>query len=204
MMLEGLLIVIVIILTVSILTNKSTATAPSKVRTWDCIDRASGDVTAVRMQYSGATAHGGSCKCPKCSNPEKESLKENAEYFTQCQGEVETKHAMSCMCDGDDKFAYAVDEFGGPGMEFKDWVTSQSVDPQVIKNHAEFVQDRIGTNSQNVTGRTYSPDSHESYDPIPWVGLRRPQAVEVCNPTQVADVNYDLYDTKPKFTWSSS
>jgi hypothetical protein len=168
-------------------------------RAWDCVDRSTGDITSVKMR----TGHAHGCKCSMCTNPERCSLAENSEYFTSCQDPAEM--ASACASDANGNFAYAVDEFGAPGLDFKDWVTSQSVDPQVLKNHAEFVADRLGTdNPQNITGRTYSPDSHDSYDPIPWVGLRRPQAVAVCNPTQVSDVDYNLYETKPKFTWSSS
>ena len=124
------------------------------------------------------------------------------EHFTNCADL--TPVILAGMCGDDDKFSYAINEFGAPGLEYKDWVTSQSVDPQVLKNHAEFVKDRISDNPQNITGRTYSPDMHDSYDPIFWIGLRRPQAVPVCNPTQVPDTDYNLYETRPKFTWRSS
>lgn len=137
------------------------------------------------------------------STPEAASIAEQAEYFTGCQDNTMTDAQMNCYC-GDTDLAYAVNEFGAPGMEYKDWVAAQAVDPAVIKNHAEWVKDRISEGSLNVTGRTFSPDSHDSYDPIPWVGIRgRPQAVAVCNPTQVPDVNYDLYENKQKLTWST-
>lgn len=199
---EGLLIAIVLVLTVLVLTSSRGKTTPTHTNTWDCVDRGTGAVTSVKMQYTG---HGNGCKCPKCSSPEKDAIKENAEYFAGCKDSSEMKKALDCMCDGDDKFEYAINEFGGPGMEFKDWVTSQSVDPQVLKNHAEFVKDRTGNNTQNITGRTYSPDSHMSFESMPWVGLRRPQAVPVCgNTAQVPDIDYSAFETKPKFTWSSS
>lgn len=124
------------------------------------------------------------------------------ESFGNC--EISTPHILAGMCGDDDKFVYAMSDFGAPGRDFKDWVMSQSVDPQVLKNHAEFVKDRGMDNPQNITGRVYSPDSHDSYDPIPWQGLRRPQAVATCNPTQVPDVDYSLYDKRPTFTWRSS
>ena len=193
-LLEGLLIVIVIVLIV--LALKRSGPRGSTRREWDCVDRATGDTTTVRMQY----LHGRGCKCPKCASPESGALKE---HFAACT-DLDNKQLLAEMCGEDDKFPYAVNEFGAPGMTYKDWVASQSVDTQVIKNHAEFVKDRLGNNTQNITGRTYSPDSHDSYDPIPWVGLRRPQAVAVCNPTQVSDVDYDLYSKNPTFTWKSS
>lgn len=88
--------------------------------------------------------------------------------------------------------------------DYSEWIASQAVDRQVIKNHSDFVKDRLTNDTQNTIGRTYSPDSHMSYDPTPWLGLRRPQAVKVDNPTQVVDVDYDLYSKKPTFTWTSS
>jgi len=179
----------------------SRAPASTSSKTWDCVDRSSGAVTSVKMQGPGGCSPG--CQCPKCSNPEQNATTENAEYFTAC-GAGAGGLGNEISCGKDDSIAYAIDEFGAPGMEFKDWVTAQAVDPQVMNNHSEFVKDRIKGNPQNILGRTHSPDSHDSYDPIPWVGLRRPEAVKVCNPTQVSDVNYNLYETSPKFTWRSS
>lgn len=194
---EGLLIVIVLILTVIVLSGRLNPKAePSKTKTWDCVNRDTGDVTSVKMAYAGKGA---------AQSPEAASLSEQAEHFEGCRNSADdTARALDCMCEGDDKFEYAVNEFGAPGMEFKDWVASQSVDPTVIKNHAEFVKDREKIRGDNVTGKTFSPDSHDSYDPLPWIGLRRPQAVAVCNPTQVSDMDVNLFSAKPKFTWSSS
>lgn len=134
--------------------------------------------------------------------PEKDSIVSNATYFGNCAADASMKHALNACTE--DEYKYAIDDFGAPGADFKDWVTSQAVDLQVIKNHAEYVADREATTTQNITGKTFSPDSHDSYDPIPWIGLRRPQAVPTCNPTQVPDVNYDLYEKSAKFTWKSS
>ncbi len=133
--------------------------------------------------------------------PETQSIESNVEYFDSCTMDL-TKHIVD-SCNNDD-YKYAYNDFGAPGADFKDWVSSQAVDNNVIKNHAEYVSDRESTTTQNITGRTFSPDSHDSYDPIPWIGLRRPQAVPVCNPTQVPDVDYNLYDKSPKLTWKSS
>ena len=105
--------------------------------------------------------------------------------------------------DSGDGVSYSVGGYG-PGMDYKDWTATQAVDMQVIKNHAEFVKDRLGDNSETVTGRTWSPDDHTS-DQIPWVGLRRPEAVPVSGySTQVPDMNLDWFKTKPVFTWSSA
>jgi hypothetical protein len=199
---EGILIAVVIILTVVVIKNGRKPQAKTQQRTWDCVDRKTGDVTSVKMQYTGP--HGAGCQCSQCVNPEKMALRENSEYFTNCQDPAEQKQALSCMCDDDDKFQYAVNEFGAPGLEFKDWATSQAVDPQVLKNHHEFVKDRLKDNSQNITGRTFSLGELES-DQITWQGIRgRPVAVNVCSPTQIADVNYDWYASKPRFNWTSS
>lgn len=196
---EAILITFIILLLFAHFSRqKDSVTSGSK--TWDCVDRKSGDVTSVTMNYS----HGSMCKCKDCSgNTEKKAAAEHLEYFENCQDSADLKNAMAGDCT-DDKFSYAVNSFGAPDLSFSDWVAAQAVETDVIKNHAEFVKDRANTKTQNILGRTYSPDSHESYDPIPWVGLRRPQAVTTCNPTQVPDVNYDLYNAKPTFTWSSS
>ncbi len=196
---EGLLIVIIIILIVTVIMRDQRAKgATTTTREWDCIDRKTGDTTAVKMQYE--TQHGSGCKCPKCSSPEANSLKENAEFMTAgCDNDKELHN----MC-GEGDFAYATNEFGAPGLSFVDWVASNSLDTAVLKNHGEFVKDRLGNNTQNITGRTYAiPDDIET-DAVFWIGLRRPEAVPVCSPTQVSDVNYNWYGTKPKFTWSSS
>jgi len=65
------------------------------------------------------------------------------------------------------------------------------------------VSDRARLREGNVLGSTWTPDMHMSYDPISWGGLRRPQAVAVCNPTQVPDVDYNLYNTESTFNWKS-
>lgn len=132
-------------------------------------------------------------------------LKENQEYFI-AGGEStdDSKKAMDCACDGADG-TFAKFDYGSPNADYKDYVTSQAVDNKVIENHLQFVRDRkgLGPTGEMITGRTYSPDSHDSYDPIPWVGLQRPQYVPVANPTTLADVDYNLYKgRKPYCFWS--
>lgn len=166
---EGFLIAVILVLTYQLWTNRPAA----QEKVFDCVDRASGELTTVKMNYT----------------PEQKAMAENIESFS----------GGSADCSGD--LAYAVDEFGAPGMEYKDWVASQSVGTDVLINHATFVKDRIKSTGQNITGRTYSPDSHDSYDPIPWIGLRRPQAVPVDNPTQVPDVDKSLYSAKSSLRW---
>lgn len=194
---EGLLIVIVLILTVIVLSGRlNQKPGEPKTKTWDCVNRDTGDVTSVKMSYSAAK-----------ESPEGKTLSEQAEHFEGCRNTVEDTHrALDCMCEGDNKFEYAVNEFGAPGMEYKDWVASQAVDSTVIKNHAEFVADRQKIVGGNLLGKTMSPDSHDSYSPFPWVGIRgRPEAVPVCNPTQISDgSDPKLYAQSKKFSWNSN
>lgn len=187
-LLVGLLLAIIIIL---IWTRPKQCGVQSQ-RTWDCIDRDSGDMTTVKVKKIDDIGN-------KYKNPESFTTGEHSEYFTGVKND-------ECSPCNDENFTYAVHEFGAPNLDFKDWVTSQAVDPQVLKNHAEFVKNKIKyeDNKVIVTGRTYSPDSHDSYDPIPWSGLKRPQAVAVRSPTQVPDIDYNLYDTKPSIRYGPS
>lgn len=131
-------------------------------------------------------------------------LKENQEYFTTCGGADDVKKALDCVC-GDTDQAFAKFDYGAENMDYKDYVASQAVDDKVIENHLQFVRDRkgLGPEATFVTGRVFSPDSHDSYDPIPWVGLSRPQYVQQCNPTQVPDIDTNLYKgRRPYCFWS--
>jgi hypothetical protein len=176
---EAVLVILILVL-IWIVSRRSGSTTTHE---YDCVDRDSGDVTHVKIAHAAK------------GTPEQEATKENVEHFTQARDECSP-------CAGDD-YPYAVDEFGAPGMSYKDWVATQSIDAAVIKNHSEFVRDRVKTKGANLIGATYSPDSHTS-DQVHWIGLRRPQAVRVDNPTQVPDMNLDWFDRKAKFTWDSS
>ncbi len=145
---------------------------------------------------SNGGSHDSTCKCPKCSQTvDKVADAAQAEHLSASEGVV-----FGCT---DSDYAYANNTYGAPGSDFKDWITAQSVDPQVIKNHSEFIADRLNTVGTNITGRTYSPDSHDSYDPISWIGIRgRPQAVPTSdNQAQVPDVDYNLYSKTQKLRW---
>lgn len=189
--LTGFLIVVIIVLVICVLRAKKSTTGTTTMRSWDCIDRSNGELTTVKMQMDAPPAR---------DNIEATTHRENSEYF--CGGNDSV--GVTSMCSDDDTHQYAIDPFGAPNMEYKDWVTAQAVDPQVLKNHSEFIKDRFLGNSQNVTGRTYSPDYHDSYDPQPWIGIRgRPQAVAICNPTQMPDMDISLFAQKPKISWDS-
>lgn len=103
--------------------------------------------------------------------------------------------ALGSSCPEAEQIDFAVNEYGAPGLDYNAWVSSQAVDDQVIKNHVDFVSNirGLGPNGE-FTGRSgYTPDSHDSYDPIKWIGLRRPEYVSMQNPTQVPDTDLSLY-----------
>ncbi len=152
-------------------------------------------------------AHPPGCTCTACrsyDNMAKNAMAESLEYFASCKDTDETSKALDCVCGDNEKFSFAENDYGSPGMDYKAYVTSQAVDDKVIKNHLAYVEERKGLGPEGeFTGRTYSPDSHDSYDPIPWIGLRRPQFVSQCNPTQVADVDTNLYKgNRPFCFWT--
>jgi hypothetical protein len=130
---------------------------------------------------------------------------DNIDYYQTCGSSTGARAACSDPCNGDNE--YAVYNYGSEGLDFKDWAAAQAIDPQVIKNHGEFIKDRLANSkTDNITGRTYSPSEHDSYNPINgWVGiLGRPQMVKVCNPQQVNDVNPAVYATEQRMKWKSS
>jgi hypothetical protein len=122
-----------------------------------------------------------------------QKLKEN---FSVCGGADETAQVLDCVCGDKPDVSFAKWDYGRPDASYSDYVSSQAVDNKVIENHAQFVRDRrgLGPEGEFTTGRTYSPDSHDSYNPIPWQGIRgRPRAVPQCNPTQVPDLDTNLF-----------
>lgn len=129
-----------------------------------------------------------------------------ADVASTVQKAEETFLGQSMGMEQMDVGSYMQNPFGAAGATFKDWMTSQAVDISTIRYHDEFIKDRIGNkNTQNVLGRTYSPDQELDSDQIHWIGIRgRPQAVKTDNPTMVPDINYDWFTSKPKLTWNSS
>lgn len=189
-MTEGILVLIVIMMTIYIFRQRKAKP--------EAMDAGPG------AMLTGAKVvlfkHPPGCKCAACiMSPESSAIKENAEYFSNYQGSAEDKTADI----SDDKVSYSVGGWG-PSMDYKDWTATQAVDTQVIANHAEFVKDRLGDNTENITGRTWSPDDHTA-DQISWMGLRRPEAVPISGyTTQVPDMNMDWFNVKPVFTWKSA
>lgn len=161
----------------------------------------------VSTPVNSFRSHPPGCGCASCKSYDKmagNALAEQLEYFASCKDTDETSKALDCVCGDNEKFSFAENDYGAPGMDYKAYVTSQAVDDKVIKNHLAYVEERKGLGPEGeFTGRTYSPDSHDSYDPIPWVGLRRPQYVSQCNPTQVPDLDSNLYKgNRPFCFWT--
>ena len=209
---EAVLIVLVIILIFMVMKgkhlqqpgNSAAGCGPSlPVKQWDCINRNTGATTAVKL----TRAHPPGCTCTSCrsyDNMARNAMNEQMEYFATCKDTDETSKALDCVCGDNEKFSFAENDYGAPGMDYKAYVTSQAVDDKVIKNHLAYVEERKGLGPEGeFTGRTYSPDSHDSYDPIPWIGLRRPQYVSQCNPTTIPDVDTNLYKgNRPFCFWT--
>ncbi|SIP85963.1 Hypothetical protein PACV_248 [Pacmanvirus A23] len=186
---EGLLIVIVIVLTIMVVTSACRKDA-STTRAWDCVDRATGDVTTVKMETAVP-------RQVEQMTPERKAQFENAEYF----------NGVSCQKDDCEDIDQTVASFGKAGS-FVDWVASQAVDGSVMKNHMEFVKDRLSTNTENITGKTFAMGEIEASESVPWQGIRgRPQAIPtsaLAGSLQVPDVNPNNYTSKPRFNWTSS
>jgi len=164
---------------------------------------------AVYFSSTGAADHFGPGKAsaapvviraPTIEETANKALREN---FVGAAG---TAMTIGGTCDPADPATFAEWEYGGKDMDYKDWVTSQGVDDKVIENHLQFVKDKkgLGPGGEFITGRTWSPDSHDSYDPIPWIGIRgRPSAVPQLNPTQVPDLDTSFYlKNRPYPLWT--
>jgi hypothetical protein len=164
-----------------------------------------GLATAAPMEQVGpaivALEAGGASKGVDPAMLAKRLELENTGFYGSC---INPGDLFSCQVNCDGNNTYAISEFGGPGLTYADYVKTQAVDPKILENQAKFVADRNRNPSGNITGRVWSPDRHTSYDPIPWVGFRRPQVVSQCNPTQVPDIDLTRYETRPSFTWQST
>lgn len=181
--LENILIIIVVIF---VIYSWRQGSSNDSAQSWRCVSN-TGQVANVHL--SG-------CKCPPClaktqNAPEVAAIKESQEKFTNCGAAMTSNALSSCSVDGD--FAYAVNDFGAPGAAFSDWVKSNAIDPDVIKNHNAFIIDRANgdPNSQNRIGGTVSYDSLDQFTYLPFTGLSRPQLLPpgvYCNPTMVPEI----------------
>jgi hypothetical protein len=205
---NSVLIVVVILLAVLIYFEKSKASAKcgadggASSGASSSGNGASGSAAAKAAE--GMSAHAALNRLnelqAKIKDPESYAQREQLEGFAVCRDPDEISKVLDCVCGDDPATTFAQYDYGKPGLDYKGYVTSQAVDAAVIHNHLQFVH---GPNGAYSTGRTYSPDSHESYDPIPWVGLRRPEYVVQCNPTQVPDVNLDMFKRNRQFCFQT-
>jgi hypothetical protein len=197
-LLEGLLagIIIILIIIMAIHRHKHKNTFANRSDGVDWIGHADAEEQHKLKHFK--------CRCKKCVEPGQKAIDEHAEYFDDPNGTVDIKTTLG-NCD--DRITYTTGSNGGR-FDFKDYAMNLAVDPQIYKNHAEFVKDRYNTTTQNITGRTWSPQLQlTDIQQMPWVGLRPPQAIAAGSygfPDQVADLDYDWFSKKPKFTWSSS
>lgn len=187
--LESTLIVIIILLVLYVVFGKKSG-GLTKGQTLNC---KSNDGQTLKLVVSNGSA---ASDTPSYDDAAKEAMQGNMEYFQVCGGYSPEQVKATC----DDSSGVYTHDYGNEGMDYKSYAASQAVDTQVVRNHAEFIKNirGLGPNGE-FTGRTYSPDSHDSYDPIPWIGLRRPEYVKTCNPTSVPDVDYNLYKGNRKF-----
>jgi len=155
---------------------------------------ATGGTATIVPEQASAPAEG--MRGTNYEQAAQQKLRENSEYFSACGEDNAASQVLDCVCGDKPDVSFAKFDYGAPDMDYKEYVASQAVDDKVVENHLQFVRDRkgLGPEGEFITGRTYSPDSHDSYDPVPWVGIRgRPQAVEQCNPTQVPDLDTNLF-----------
>jgi len=195
--LEVLIVVLVLLLIFSCMKQQS-GDKESKVESAPRVMSAQ-ERAPVMMPRAAAPAPKAETSEGNAEKAERMSTYENIESFAVCGGDsAETSRQLDCVCSDSPDITFAVHEFGIPGADYAAFAASSEIDPEVIKNHATFVSERSG-----FTGRTFSPDSHDSYDPISWVGLRRPEYVKVCNPTQIPDIDINLYKSNRQFCFKT-
>lgn len=222
---EGLLVVVVLILTVLVVRAKqqNKAPEPASANNANAANTAAANNAAAA---NGAAANNGAANNAAAANYVAannananaegvrgrnydaaigDHMRQNSEYFAVCGGDS-SGELVASACGPNPSTSFAKFDYGAPNMDYKEYVASQAVDNKTIENHLEFVRDRkgLGPEGEFITGRTYSPDSHDSYDPVPWVGIRgRPQAVPQCNPTQVPDLDTNLFKgNRPYCFWT--
>jgi len=139
------------------------------------------------------------------SNVESMTVNESVSFGENAAGACDEASLglLYCPTACDATLAYAKDSYGMPGITFKEWIMIQSIDPAAIQNHRQFISDRMA-HPEVWTGATYSPDRHDTYDPVPWRGLGRPQRVPVNAPDQVPDIDLQQYACRQKFRWDSN
>ena len=166
---EALLIVLIIVVLFMLWRFMRYDQSRGTIRQWDCVDRKSGALSQVNMEYKTAGA---------------DAIVENLDYFDAVKPND---------CDGTSEL-YAREDYA-------DVAKTMAVESSTIKSHHEFVMDRLANGSSQ--GRTFSPDSHDSYDAVSWVGIRgRPQRVAIGDPTQVPDIDLSMFPKEQRLRWT--
>lgn len=185
----ALLIALVIVLTIGLMgVSMQMNQYPRHIRVMDCVDRRTGQVTTVAAAVPKRHPRG--CNCRHCMSPEDYSASQQREYF---EGDIDEPLSAT-------DFQFSAKTYLND-MSFGDFVAKHNLDPATISNHARYVDDRMMKDPSATIGRPTILDAHESYNPIPWQGLRRPRKVAVDNPTQIADVDYDAYEDYDTIAW---
>lgn len=119
-------------------------------------------------------------------------------YAKRAEHMFEREQDCTTCTDGG---GYEQNPYGAPDANYQDWIMAQGVDQAQIDNQKTFVNERMKQGA--LTGRTFTPDFHTSYDPISWAGLRRPQRVPIDEVTarQLPDVDYTLYESCNSLRW---
>ncbi|MHB2028941.1 MAG: hypothetical protein ACYCPT_09010 [Acidimicrobiales bacterium] len=194
---EAILIVIVLVLIFIIIYNNSKGENNGEA-TYDCIERGgNGNIRQMTLP----SGHNKGCQCQKCSDVEARTLGENVEFFTTCADYKDEVQHLNNSCTKND-LLYAENPYGAKGIDYHEFIASQAISPEVVANHAQFVKSRW-SKGEGWTGSTFSPDKKISGDVYPWVGLRRPEKVPICNPTQIPTFTYSDFEPHSSIAWGS-
>jgi hypothetical protein len=79
----------------------------------------------------------------------------------------------------------AINDGYGNRVDWKDYIATQAIGADVVKNHQGFVQDVLANNRG--LRRPTMVDSHESFEPTAWTGLRRPERIPLNEPGSLVD-----------------
>lgn len=116
---------------------------------------------------------------------------------------IRATNGEACIAGSAVATPYATTDYGRGGMQFTDWAIGATIDPKIIESNKQFVAERM-RNTATWTGATYSPDSHDTYDAVPWRGLTRPSAVFVGSPDQMPDIDMKRNPKTQRVRWDSA
>jgi hypothetical protein len=90
---------------------------------------------------------------------------------------------------------FGTDQVGDRATDFDELLTKMGAGQDIIDSQAEFAS---GLTTQSTVGAALRLGDHESYAPVAWVGLRRPEAVPIGDPDQTPDLDISYFtDHKP-------